>query len=176
MSDVTMGFWDQFFPGFLATLVGVALGIPTGLSIERRSHRQAARREQQDAEARLKNALAIVRESIERNHEALEKLSTVVETGWVRPDTDLGVASWIAVQKEVLSGLTERPELRASLASFFEGIERLIALHRFLVEQNVGVNLAIPKSKEVVAQVMTEVQRRCALLLEEARQLATELR
>jgi hypothetical protein len=118
MSDATMGFWDQFLPGFLSTLVGVALGIPAGLLIAWLSQRQAAK-------AQLENAIDIVGESIETNRNALKDLGTVLDAGWVRPDTDLSAASWVAVQKDALSGLRGKLALRAALVSFFEGLERL---------------------------------------------------
>lgn len=170
-----MSFWDQFFPGFLATLAGVALGIPAGLLIERLSHGQAERQKQHAAQAELQNALQILRESVERNRAALEELATVLEAGWVRPDTDLSVASWVATQRDVLSGLGDNTAMRAALASFFEGIERLIALNRLLVDQNTGVNLAIPRSKDVAGQIREEMKRRCTSLLDEAYRLANEL-
>ncbi len=169
MSDATMGFWDQFLPGFLSTLVGVALGIPAGLLIAWLSQRQAAK-------AQLENAIDIVRESIETNRNALKDLGTVLDAGWVRPDTDLSAASWVAVQKDALSGLRAKLALRAALVSFFEGLERLIALNQLLLDQNVGVNAAMQSSGSVAGQIRDEMKRRCAALYEEAGRIATELR
>lgn len=64
---------------------------------------------------------------------------------------------------------------RAALASFFERVERLDALHRLLIDQNVGVNAAMESAKDVAGKIRDEMKRRCDSLLDEARRLVDEL-
>jgi hypothetical protein len=133
-------------------------------------------REEQTARHQLEDALAIVRGgAADENISALDELHSALNAGRILPDTDLTVASWVAVQKDLLSGLRDRPALRAALVSFFERIERLHDLHRLLVDQKVGAPAAMTGAEEIAARISGEMKGRCISLLPEGRHLATEL-
>lgn len=85
------------------------------------------------------------------------------------------VASWVAVQKDLLSGLRDRPALRAALVSFFEKIERLNHLHQLLVDQKFGAPSAMEDAEKIAARIGDEIKGRCISLLAEGQHLATEL-
>jgi hypothetical protein len=73
-----MSFWSQFWPavvaGIIATVAGVALGVPAALALDRRSQRRRREEEQRSLRRVLAVHLLALKSETERNLEALDNL------------------------------------------------------------------------------------------------------
>ena len=104
----TAQFLDSFWPQAIATLVGIALGIPAALFIDRvvrRSADEAVERENAD---RLRTACKILDEALAANVDALFGLDTALKGGQTNAGLVLSSASYNVIKDDLASYPTRR--------------------------------------------------------------------
>ena len=135
------GFWVAFLPNVAATLVGVLVGVPLALLINRRAvlHGEAARAVAE--KARVADALEVVSKALTYNATPLETLVQTLEQGKAQLDLPLDTSAWGAVKADV-SGIVE-PELRRRLAFHFSRLEALVELNSMFLTFVTGTNASM---------------------------------
>ena len=175
---MTSAFSDAFWPGFWATLVGVGLGIPAGLAVQRLVDLFASRKQTALDQATLFELVGILTQSLEDNASTLAELVSDME----HPDATalpvggvLVLSDWEVVRNDV-GRLVKTPGLRANLGRWFErlsGLERLIALQ---FEFTAGTPAAMQTSYYTLDSIRTSLSRNAKELIDGVPDLVAELR
>ena len=132
-------------------MVGVVLGFPLALAIDRviraRSNRENASREA----ARLGDLRRAICDAIDRNVGVLGTLASLPENA-IMHDSGLETAIWDVWKGDVVL-LVKDPALRGDLALFFEHLERIDRLNRSLVRLYTSADAAMSGANEARTQV-----------------------
>jgi hypothetical protein len=120
-------FWDAFWPNMAATFIGVALGIPSALWINRVATRASNRREQLRQIEQLRSLATTLQTSIQHNLEPLRLLAALTPDSicWV---TGLEHAIWQISQEDAVKVLSNYA-LKVDLARHFENLAQLEKLN-----------------------------------------------
>jgi hypothetical protein len=123
-------YWESFWPELAATLVGVVVGVPLALLINRWTYGWQQKRARAAAAQRLATALTVVLESLTWNRDRAKKLGQVEESEEIL-DSGLEVGRWEVVRDQVVAELGDA-ELQGKLAYFFSqvsALDRLVNLY-----------------------------------------------
>jgi hypothetical protein len=117
-----VAFWGSLWPNLVATLVGVIVGLPTALWLNRRFLAHAHRLEQARERSQVASMLAVVSDTLSANLPRFKEASTAVAAGLFTYDTEIDVAAWDGVRGE-LPRLLNDPELLGRLSSHFSRVQ-----------------------------------------------------
>jgi hypothetical protein len=128
MSDWIRGiiewpFWADFWP----TVMGVILGIPAALWLDRRTQRRAEKQQRDERADRLAEVARLLRDSVRSNGAALRELAQTEATN-VEAISEIELASWEALHDEAFD-LIPSMELRRDLARHFERVARISSMN-----------------------------------------------
>lgn len=147
-----MDFWDSFWPGLwsngIATLIGVAVGVPIALRIDRNRRASGSRADQAADAERLRRVIEALRSAIDGNSAVLDGLADSVRRKKVPLDVSFNVAVWEAVRPDVVR-LIDDPDLQVRLATYFEDLGEMTRIQLHLIDTTVGVAASISGSDEV---------------------------
>lgn len=174
-------FWSGAAANTIGSIVGVVIGVPIALAMERARHRreEAIAREQTALEAkrtaeRLRQQRAAVVSLLSRNLEsnlhAIERAE--IEVGYDRPvyRSDLELQTWDAL-KPVLVGIIDDPEFVTRLATFFARLHEFASLLARRMTWQPGFQ-GFTDSKAEVVKMGPELRHHGRLILEELRKVA----
>lgn len=129
-------FLDAFWPELAATFVGVMLGVPAALWLQRRAEGAAAAR-REVADTNRRGAIAtILRDSIGWNRTVLGAGIAAMSVPSLH-DWELDNTGWPVVRDEVVSLVTD-PGDRALIAAWFGGLDQLMRTIDLLAQIHPG--------------------------------------
>lgn len=166
-------FWESFWP----TVLGVILGIPVALGLNRLVQRGAERAKSKERAARLQEVARLLRESLEWN---AKKLRRVAESNddFVELISEIELDSWSALRNDAFE-LIPSMELRHDLANHFEQVTRIVSMdeqrtQRFLARLGQGL-FAKEQVDSMEAAVLRLLKEQAAEESAEAGELASRL-
>lgn len=131
---VAVTFWGSLWPNLVATLVGVIVGLPTALWLNRRFLAHAHRLEQARERTQLASSLAVVSDTLSANLPRFEEVTSGVAAGLFTYDTEIDVGAWDGVRDE-FPRLLHDPELLGRLASHFWRVQAFERLNQMWAER-----------------------------------------
>jgi len=164
MATPSAGFdWSSFWPAFLATALGVLLGIPAGLLLNSWIQRLGTRRTHRANRERLSGTLLALKVSIDSNRRSLMELARISPTTGVF-GSNLDLATWDMVLPDV-QALVSSVEYRNNFAQYFQDIRSLVELTRDLNTFTVGANAAMDTAPGTRAGILGLISQRVSLAL-----------
>jgi hypothetical protein len=148
----TDGFWTDFWPNFVSTLIGVGLGVPVALQLNRLNVTHADRVRVAAETARVLEALTSMRRSLEGNLSRLQALLKERERGGLSYPLTLDVSTWDVLGVQ-LAGTIKDPVLLSRLAHHYDRLEQLRRLNERLFDVVAGVASTLT-SAETVKQAL----------------------
>ena len=156
-------FWSKFWPAVVATFVGVAVGVPGALRIQRVLTGQADRTAKQEDDNLRRNVMATLARSVRSNSVALSALHDRLanEHSGAALVTRIDLGTWEATRDEAVRLITDQP-LRVALVRYVSrlaGCDRAAvvlseALMRQWVTTGGGTNpFILPLRREVLAEI-----------------------
>lgn len=169
-----MTFWSDFWPNLASTLVGVGVGVPFGLWLNRKAveHGDTARRKAERTE--VAHTLQVLCDALKDNLTRLQTFSAVLARRETLFDTGLDASAWAALQAGLTSEL-KKPALRQQLARFFARLGGVISMNERYINSTVGVDAAMGKSQEVRDKLGTAIPAAVADLIRDGTELVTQL-
>ena len=169
-------FWEAFWPNAWATLLGVILGLPAAMAINRwwAGHTNKQERIRQLHQAH--DAIELLIHSVRENIKALSVMSVVGNENLVLLSFELDTATWEETKADVFLFL-DLMSARKVLSEHFRKLrklERLNERHVSLVLGVEGVNLK--NSSELTAQFSRRVAKDGVKMNEEAQRVLIALR
>jgi hypothetical protein len=166
-------FVQAFLPNLVATILGVVLGLPAALYVNRRllafqrDHERAIELRQRDA------AIDVLLGAFEYNKKVLERMKELAVEARVMRNVDLQVTAW-EVAGPVLSSRCDNPRLLQQLGHHWTRLQRLEVLNAIVFDRTVGLapTFADP---EMIRGMWTELYDCTCTLEDHAAQLCAQL-
>jgi uncharacterized protein YacL (UPF0231 family) len=111
--------WTLFFPGLVATVIGVALGIPLGLWVNRQASEFQRRQEEKRASQRKLAVLEALQEEVRHNLELLNQLEGEIKSNQV-PFYTLDTDTWGFLGGELAQIVSPETVLTRTSRLYFE--------------------------------------------------------
>jgi hypothetical protein len=167
-------FAQAFWPSTAATLVGLIVGLPVALALNRAWLSHTSRPQRAENERRLRDALHVLAAALNDNTERLVVLQEKLRNRLCPFDSGLDIASWEVVKPAVLQHLPD-PRLQSRLARHFAelaSVSRLTAQYLGYVAGAEAALGGIEAAREKLAvHLLAEAER----LEQAARELHTRL-
>lgn len=140
-------FWSAFWPSLAATIVGIAVGLPLALWINRHAMAHGERQRRLNERNAVAHALAVLETAITENRKRLQRFANVLAENKTLFDTGLDAATWEAVQAALTAELRD-PDRRQRLAYHFSRLAAVVKLNDLYVRFAVGVESALSGASE----------------------------
>src|SRR4051794_39222463 len=119
-------FWAAFWPECAATVLGILLGVPVALAIERsRAAREAAGHDAQRRQRR-DTLIHLLDDALRHNASELRSISTILEGPGVPSAIVTRMEAWSILRDEAID-LLPGPTLQTELATHFEAVRLITA-------------------------------------------------
>jgi hypothetical protein len=138
-------FWWDVASNTIATFLGVLMGIPAALAVERLLERRSEAKGRRAADARQREAVRLVARTLERNIQGVESLQRAIAAGETNLTPQLDATTWNVLRHE-LSGLPI--ELLADLSLVFNRVEELRGVQARYEDQFFTAAAALPSAAE----------------------------
>lgn len=133
-------FFQAFWPNFCATVLGVILGLPVAVYVNRNLTIGQRAHEAREQRRRRDDAIDVLVRSCEYNVRVLDNMKSLALQGRVMRNADLQVTTWDAVGA-VLTPLCSEPALLQQISHHWLRLHRLEKLNDEIFAREVG---AIP--------------------------------
>jgi len=163
-------FLTAFWPNAAATIVGVVLGLPIALWINRLTLKSAEHSTLQLKVQRLEHALRVLIAAMEANLVLLADYAKVLSDSKIAWRLNLDVSAWEAIRDDLAAELTD-PDLRRQLAFHFMTLKALRALNQEYLGFAFGTNASMSSAEKVRESIKTNMQLMCQELQAQATQL-----
>lgn len=150
-------FLDQFWAQVVATILGIAIGIPVAFFLDRKARARDQTEERNHRIERTAEIATLLVGSLEHNRSMVTSIRTSVGNGLGLLEMGLDRARWAMVSNEA-SRLFTDADLVGEIAHIYEeldGLERLVLLHR---DYEIGQLSTIPDAGSVRPQLIDAVQ------------------
>ena len=163
-------FLTAFWPHAAATLVGIVLGLPVALWINRLALKNTERSTLRVQVQRLDHALQVLISAMESNQSLLGEYANVLSESKVSWRLNLDVSAWDVIKADIVAELTD-PDLRRQLAFHFMKLNSLRALNQEYLGFAFGTNASMSSAEKVRESIKTNMKSMC----EELQSHAVEL-
>jgi len=163
-------FLTAFWPNAAATIVGVVLGLPIALWINRLALKNAEQSNLALKVQRLDHALTVLVAAMESNLLLLESYASILADSKVTWHLNLDVSAWEAIKDDFAAELTD-PDLRRQLAFHFRELNSLLSLNAEYLGFSFGTNASMSGSEQVKASIKANMQSMCEELQRQATQI-----
>ena len=167
-------FWLSSLSNFLAVFLGLIIGIPISLWLDRKltfiRERDKTREEQQ----RLYQTLNILSQSFSNNCAQMESLIDTVKKGWGKENLEIDYSAWDAVKSEIVQYL-HNPELQYRLSHHFARMKYLVKVSDKYHDFKFGIESAVIAKKRC-KRIVSEYVEYLLILLPELINEANELK
>src|SRR5688572_26226817 len=121
------GFFEAFWPNLVATLLGVALGVPMALYINRSVLKHQRVLDAAESDRRLCDAIEVLIDACQYNIRVLKEIRELALSGRVMHSPDLRLTTWEAVGP-IFSGGCSDPVLLQMLSHHWLRLNRVYKL------------------------------------------------
>lgn len=130
-------FLTAFFPGFVATVFGVALGVPVAFYVNQRVTKYQRRHEEVVENKKRHDIANVIRLSLFYNERVLGRIAELCMEGKAMRDPDLQLATWQTVGHSFCQ-ICDEPDLLQLLSHHWLRLNNLATLNREIFDRNVG--------------------------------------
>lgn len=170
MSDFFIAFW----PNLASTVIGVGLGVPVALYLNRKLTNQGRAHEASREASLLASAAHVLIESCDYNVHVLRAIVAMSADGEIMRRPDLRTTTWDALCEIVSSHLAE-PELLQLLSHHWLRLKRLEELNAHTFSMHVGQS-PLPEEPVSLEIFISELHISANDLANHATELASKLR
>ena len=156
-------FLSAFWPNLAATLVGVALGLPIAMWVNRLALKGTERTTQKVQSQRVHHALQVLVSAMEANGGLLREYAQVLSVGQLKWQLGLDVSAWDAIKADFVAELTD-PSLRREVAFHFSQLVVLTALNQEYLAFNFGTNASMSDSNKTRNSIGETLKKMCSHL------------
>ncbi len=157
------GFLDAFWPNLAATVLGVVLGVPIALFLNRYLLQHQRRFESAEMNRRLRGAIDVLVDACQYNIKVLNTMRELSLSGRVMHSPDLRLTTWDSVGT-ILSSSCSEPGLLQMLSHHWLRLHRIQALSDEIFAREVAKSLPAITDQDV-AQEFWQVLHDSALNL-----------
>ena len=168
-------FWEAFWPNLASTVLGIVIGLPVALWLNRRGTQEADVQRRRAERASVSHVLEILALAIAENRKRLQRFAAVLAEHQSLYDTGLDSGAWEALQSGLTAELRD-PELRQKLAYHFARTEALKKLNDTYLKFCVGVESSMSSAPEVKKALGTAIPQAVEELLQETESLTAAIR
>ncbi len=133
-------FLDAFWPNLAATVLGVVLGVPIALFLNRHLLERQRRFEAAETNRRLMNAIDVLAGACQYNIKVLDTMRELSLSGQVMHNPDLRLTTWDAVGT-ILSSSCSEPDLLQMLSHHWLRLRRIQILSDEIFAREVAKSL-----------------------------------
>ena len=163
-------FFSAFWPNAAATLVGVVLGLPVALWVNRLAINRAARSTQESQIQRVRHALEVLIAAMGSNSTLLLEYVEVLAGSRVKWRLALDTSAWEAIKADFVAELTD-PALRRRVAFHFSQLDLLRSLNSELLSFVAGTNASMSDANATRSSINETLRSMCTQLAAEATEL-----
>ena len=165
-------FLIAFWPNLAATLVGVVVGLPIALSVNRLALRGAEQTAKKGQAQRVDHALQVLISAMQANGTLLREYGEVLATAKVRWRLGLDVSAWEAIKADFIAELTDS-SLRREVAFHFSQLEALTVLNQEYLQFIFGTNASMSGSDATRTSIGDHLKTMCNELSLQAEKLVS---
>ncbi len=140
-------FWIAFWPNLASTLVGVLLGVPLALWINRSVVTQGETARREGERLRVAHALRVLNKALTDNRTLLQDFAATLAASRTKYDSGLDTSAWDAVKSDLTTELSD-PELRQRLAYHFSRLTTLVKMNEEYLYFIDGVGASMTSATE----------------------------
>lgn len=153
--------WATFWPSFIATALGVVLGIPAGFLLNRLITWLNRRKSRESDAKRMSDTLSALLVSLDVNDDALKRLRKMP------PNTILlshgfDLATWDMAKSDVRK-LVKPIEFRIPLAQYFADVRQILEIIGDLNSYSAGVNSTLIAAPKIRNSFLEHLRKRVPL-------------
>jgi hypothetical protein len=168
-------FWSSFWPNLASTIIGVVVGLPVALWLNRLSQRSADASRHDQEQEQLRHGLISVMDALAHNQKQLERLVSTLESNQAMFDVGLDVAAWEAARDQIVPVL-RNPELQRRIAFHFSRLGTLTRLCSMYLDLVAGIGATVSgveKTREALKNHLVAISNK---LLSEAETMHGEVK
>lgn len=132
-------FWEDFWPNMAATAIGIVLGAPAALWINRQVVKSANEEKEREDYVRVCNALRTISVTMSENLSELVKNKAFYEKRAAQVMPRINATVWDAVKADILNHL-HNPELKRDLANHFASLNQILQKNEKVFEFSISAN------------------------------------
>jgi len=131
------GFIKDFLPNFAATVIGVVLGLPVAIHVNKRFNRFQRILDRKESVKKLNDVVQVLSQSLRYNKIILGSISKLCMSAQVMRYPDLQLTTWEAVGN-IFSSLCPDPEVIQLLSHHWLRLNRLNLMNKEMFDRTVG--------------------------------------
>lgn len=160
-------FWTSFWPNLASTVIGIIIGFPVAVWLNKLALSHAATKQAESDKADLHRTLNAIGDSIDHNIEKLNHLLQSVGSGQFLLDTSFDTASWQAYNAQ-LARLNSDIDLNKQLISYNERIVNLSSINSKLCSNYLGLESSLSGADKVRQFLRGHIMSEAAKLTQES--------
>lgn len=168
-------FFLAFWPNLTSTVLGVVLGVPVALLLNRRFFEHQQKIQRMEQRKRLESAVDVLVEACEYNSKVLYHIAELTLSGRAMRNVDLRLTTWKAVGA-MLSGSFSDPELLQMLSHHWLRLKRLEDLNKEIFSREVVGTLPEIEDEDLKMAHWQELHDNAMNLSAHAKQAADKLK
>jgi hypothetical protein len=166
-------FLTAFIPNLAATLVGVGLGLPIALWLNRLALRGAEKTSKRADAQRVDHALDVLISAMQINASLLRDYEKVLTASKVRWRLGLDVVAWDAIKADFVADLTGS-SLRREVAFHFYQLAMLTTLNQEYLQFSFGTNASMSGADATRVSLRSHLKTMCKELSQQSDKLILE--
>lgn len=167
-------FCQSFWPSFVSTILGVIIGIPIALWLNRVITERGLKLEQEQEEQRLRQALDTLKNALSVNINSLSSYLNNISKNQVPFQLGIDYSAWDAVKPEISQFLKD-PKLKQEIAFHFSKLVNLTKLNEMYLDLSAGVSSALQSSRTTSTALRQHLIQTVQNLINEASQLVSTI-
>ncbi|MDA8325457.1 MAG: hypothetical protein M0033_04495 [Nitrospiraceae bacterium] len=168
-----INFWAAFLPNLVATILGVVLGLPVALYVNRRLTERQRALDRAERTKRRDDSASVLIAACEYNMKVLDRVKELALEGKALRNPDLRSTTWDIVN-HMFSPLCPDPVLLQKLSHHWLRLQRLEQLNEEMFAQAVGTRPPL-SDQEIVLGMWSELHCLASSLYAHAAELIDDL-
>lgn len=185
LCDAVAGFWttiwpltairffEGFWPNFIATALGILIGIPAALWVNRYAVKAAEAAQRNTEKQRLQQALDVVSRAIKGNKALVDQVVAMLPSGYVW-GLPLDLSAWEVTQGEIIPYLRDA-SVQQRLAYHFSQLNLLVKQVDLHTSYHIGVTSALSNAAQIRTAIGPQIVAMANRLSGEASQLVADI-
>ena len=168
-------FWTDVASGLISTVVGVGLGVPVGLWLNRRALRASEQSADVDRRARVAELLGVASDAVEHNAQMLRGHLQHLSNNRIAISPAFHTATWEAISADVIRDVRQ-PALRHALSFHFAAVSQWKELNDRYVDYAVGMLATTSMADRMKETLKSILVTRATESVEQADALLADIR